>query len=75
MGHVEAAVLPREHFDKALGLVGIASLQRHPRLVVDQTEFSKRGPVTLEQPDEILFASGFHAIGADDDLIVCFRHA
>src|SRR5208337_634824 len=52
-----------------------ASLQSDPGLLEDQAQFSKRRPVPLEQPDEILLASGFHAIGTDDNLIVCFRHA
>ena len=54
----EAAVLPRKHFDKARSLVGIAPLQRHSGMLVDQAESLQGGPVTPEQPDEVFLASG-----------------
>ena len=74
MRDLEAAVLPRKHFDKARSLVGIAPLQRHSGMLVDQAESLQGGPVTPEQPDEVFLASGLHPIGADDDGIIGFWH-
>jgi hypothetical protein len=72
--HLEAAVFPREYLDEARGFVSITSLQRHPRLLVDQSEFSKRWPMTLEQRDEVLLTSCFQSIGTDNNRLVGLRH-
>src|SRR5260221_2852692 len=74
MRDLEATILPREYLDEACGLVGVASLQRHPGLLVYQAEFPERRPVTFEQRNEVPLAPGFHAIGTHDNLIVYFRY-
>jgi len=75
MRDLEAALLPREHLDEARGLLRVAPLQSHPRLLINKAELEERRPVPLEQPNEFLLAPSFDPISADDDRITCFRHA
>ena len=70
MRDLEAAVLPGEDFDKAWGFGGVASLQDHPGLIDHNAEFVERRPVAFEQREEVLLASGFDPICADDDLAI-----